>query len=279
MKIPDLKAPTGHSDGLLNTARGLFRVAIDGDADAPPLVLSNSLGTTLEMWAPQVEEFAKTYRVIRYDTRGHGGSVATSGPYTVEGLGRDVLSILDALQIPTTAFCGVSMGGHTGLWLGAHAGERLQSLAACNSAACIGTFQAWQERAAAVRQGGSGAMQALADSAPGRWFSPAFVQAQPATVQVVQAVLAGISPEGYASCCQALALSDLRADLGRIKVRTLLVAGALDPVTTVADAHAMQADIADAHTVVLPASHLSNLEAPPAFNRAILDFLSSAIRA
>ncbi len=279
MNISDLNAPTVRSDMLVNTARGLFRVAIDGDTEAPPLVLSNSLGTTLEMWAPQVEEFSRTYRVIRYDTRGHGGSVATSGPYTVEGLGRDVLAILDALHIPTAAFCGVSMGGHTGLWLGAHAGERLQSLAVCNSAACIGTFRAWQDRAAAVRQGGSGAMQALADSAPGRWFSPAFVLAQPVTVQAMQAVLAGISPEGYASCCQALALSDLRADLGRIKVRTLLVAGKLDPVTTVADAHAMQADIADAQTVVLPAAHLSNLEAPQAFNCSILDFLSTAIRA
>lgn len=262
---------------VLNTARGLFRVAIDGDMDAPPLVLGNSLGTTLEMWAPQVEEFSKTYRVIRYDTRGHGGSVVTSGPYTVEGLGRDVLAILDALQITAAAFCGVSMGGHTGLWLGENAGERLHSLAVCNSAACIGTFQAWQDRAAAVRQGGSLGMQALADSAPGRWFSPAFVQAQPAKVQAVQAVLAGISPEGYASCCEALALSDLRADLGRIKVPTLLVAGAFDPVTTVADAHAMQAHIADARTVVLPASHLSNLEAPQAFNRVILDFLSGSV--
>lgn len=279
MKISDLDAPTAHIDMALHTARGVFRVVIDGDVDAPPLVLSNSLGTTLEMWAPQVDEFSKTCRVIRYDTRGHGGSVVTPGPYTVEGLGRDVLSILDALHIPTAAFCGVSMGGHTGLWLGVHAGERLQSLAVCNSAACIGTFRAWQDRASAVRQGGGEGMQALADSAPGRWFSPAFVLAQPATVQAVQAVLAGISPEGYASCCQALALSDLRADLSRIKVRTLLVAGASDPVTTVADAHAMQADIADARTVVLPASHLSNLEAPQAFNRAILDFLSSAVRA
>lgn len=264
---------------VLNTARGLFRVASHGDMDAPPLVLANSLGTTLEMWAPQVEAFSKTYRVIRYDTRGHGGSEVSRGPYTVEGLGRDVLAILDALDLPTAAFCGVSMGGHTGLWLGANAGERLRSLAVCNSAACIGTFRAWNDRAATVRQDGELGMQALADSAPGRWFTPAFVASQAAKVQAVQTVLAGISPEGYASCCEALALSDLRADLGRIKVPTLLVAGAFDPVTTVADAHAMQAHIADARTVVLPASHLSNLEAPQAFNREILDFLSRSMGA
>ncbi|WP_228769322.1 3-oxoadipate enol-lactonase [Limnohabitans sp. 2KL-3] len=276
MEISDLTMSNSQTVMSLNTARGLFRVAIDGDLDAPPLVLSNSLGTTMEMWSPQVEAFSKNYRVIRYDTRGHGGSLVTNGPYTIEGLGTDVLAILDALQIAKTAFCGISLGGHTGLWLGVNASDRLESLAVCNSAACIGTFQAWQERAAAVRQGGSLGMKALADSAPSRWFTPSFVSAQQATVQAVQAVLEGISPEGYASCCEALALSDLRADLKHIKVRTLLVAGAHDPVTTEADADAMQVSITGARTMVLKTSHLSNLEAPQVFNRTILDFISDS---
>lgn len=258
---------------VLNTARGHFRVAIDGSAEAPPLVLSNSLGTTLEMWAPQVEDLSKSYRLIRYDTRGHGGSVVTPGPYTVEGLGCDVLAILDALQIPTAAFCGVSMGGHTGLWLGVHAGDRLQSLVVSNSAARIGTVQGWKDRADTVRQGGSLGMRALADSAPGRWFTPDFVREQSGTVEAVQATLAGINPEGYAACCEALAHSDLRVDLASIKARTLLIASAFDPVTTEADAHAMQSSITGARTVVLPTSHLSNLEAPQAFTRTVLDFL------
>jgi len=279
MKNLQVNAPASSPAMVLNTTRGPFRVALSGDPEAPPLVLSNSLGTTLEMWAPQVEAFSKNHRVVRYDTRGHGGSVTTPGPYTVEGLGLDVLAVLDALQIPAAAFCGLSMGGHTGLWLGAHAGDRLQALAVCNSAARIGTVQGWQDRAGVVRQGGSLGMRALADSAPGRWFTPDFVHAQPAQVQAVQAVLARINPEGYAACCEALAHSDLRADLGAIKVRTLLVAGEFDPVTTVADAHAVQAVVADGRTVVLPSSHLSNLEAPQAFNHTILDFLAGSIRA
>lgn len=263
----------------LHTARGRFRVALDGAADAPVVVLSNSLGTTLEMWAPQVEAFSQHHRVIRYDTRGHGGSVVTPGPYAMADLGQDVVAILDALEVPTAAFCGVSMGGHTGLWLGVHASQRLSSLVVCNSAARIGTLQAWQDRAASVRDDADTAMQALADTAPGRWFSPDFVRDHAATVQAVQAVLAAISPDGYAACCEALALSDLRSELARIATPTLLVAGAVDPVTTVADAQVMQAAIADARTVVLPASHLSNIEAAQAFTAAVLPFLSGAVRA
>lgn len=274
METFDQAVSTAQNGMMLNTARGSFRVGIDGDLDAPPLLLSNSLGTTMAMWSPQVQAFSKTHRVIRYDTRGHGGSVICKGPYTVEGLGADVLAILDALQIAKTAFCGISLGGHTGLWLGANAGDRLQSLVVCNSAACIGTYKGWQERAAAVRQDGKLGMKALADSAPGRWFTPSFVKEDQRTVQAVQAVLEGINPEGYASCCEALALSDLRPELHRIKVRTLLVAGAHDPVTTVADAQAMRVALADAQTSVLQASHLSNLEAPEAFNRTVLDFLA-----
>ena len=264
---------------VLNTARGSFRVAVDGDAAAPALVLSNSLGTTLEMWAPQVEAFAQSQRVIRYDTRGHGGSIVTPGPYTIADLGQDLLAILDALHVPRAAFCGVSMGGHTGLWLGVHAGDRLQALAVCNSAARIGTVQGWTERALAVRQGGSQGTQALADSAPGRWFTPDFVRAHPDRVREIQAVLAATSPEGYAACCEALAHSDLRADLGRITVPSLLIAGAFDPVTTVADAHAMQAAIVHARIDVLQASHLSNLEVPQMFTSAVLQFLARVSRA
>lgn len=259
----------------LKTSRGAFRVAVDGDETAPALVLSNSLGTTLEMWAPQVAAFSAGHRLIRYDTRGHGGSPVTPGPYSFDDLGQDVLAVLDALQIKRAAFCGISMGGHTGLWLGIHAGPRLSAIAVCNSAAKIGAEPAWRERAAMVRSGGAAGMRALANSAPGRWFTDGFIHAHPATVQQAQEGIAGIDPEGYASCCEALASSDLRADIGRIAVPTLLLAGESDPVTTVADAQAMQAGIPGARLAVVPASHLSNLEAPQAFNQALLDFISS----
>jgi 3-oxoadipate enol-lactonase len=266
---------TTSSEQILATSRGRFRVALDGDASAPALILSNSLGTTLEMWAPQVDAFAATRRVIRYDTRGHGGSEVTPGPYTFDALGQDVLAVLDALQIETAAFCGLSMGGHTGLWLGIHAAKRLDALVVCNSAARIGAEAAWNERAATVRRGGAAAMRALAESAPARWFTEGFVASEPGVVRRAQQGLAGIDAEGYAACCEALATSDLRGDIARIATPTLLVAGASDPVTTVADAEAMRAAIPDARLATVAASHLSNLEAPRAFEQAVLPFLAA----
>ena len=266
----------GHHAFQLPTQRGEFRVAVDGDAASPALILGNSLGTTLEMWEPQVAAFAARFRLIRYDTRGHGGSPVTPGPYGFEDLGQDVLAVLDALDVERAAFCGISMGGHTGLWLGIHAGRRFNAITVCNSAARIGTEQAWNERAAMVRAGGAAGMRALADSAPGRWFTDGFAQAHPAVVRRAQGWIAGIDPEGYAACCEALAASDLRGGLGRIATPTLLLAGAFDPVTTVADAEAMQAGIAGSQLAVVPASHLSNLEAPQAFGQTVLDFLASA---
>lgn len=267
--------PTHSPPASLDTARGAFRITVDGDAAAPALILSNSLGTTLEMWDPQVQAFSEHFRLIRYDARGHGGSPVTPGPYTFADLGQDVLAVLDALGIARAAFCGISMGGHTGLWLGINAGSRLNAIAVCNSAAKIGTPQGWNERAAMVREGGQASMRALAESSPGRWFSADFVSAQPATVQRAQAWIAGIAPQGYAACCEALATSDLRDELGRITAPTLLLAGASDPVTTVDDAQAMQAGIAGAQLAVVPASHLSNLEAPRAFDQAVLHFLAT----
>ncbi|MEX8193908.1 3-oxoadipate enol-lactonase [Comamonas guangdongensis] len=268
-----------HSVFQLNTRRGEFRVAVEGDPAAPAFILSNSLGTTLEMWDPQVAALSKRHRLIRYDTRGHGGSPVTSGPYDFGDLGQDVLAVLDALQVEQAAFCGISMGGHTGLWLGIHAGPRFSAIAICNSAAKIGSEQAWRERAAMVRAKGADGMRALAESAPSRWFTEACVQAQPAMVRRMQDGLSGLNPEGYASCCDALAASDLRNDLERIAVPTLLLAGEFDPVCTVADAQAMQADIAGSRLAVVPASHISNLEAPQAFDKAVLDFLAGAAAA
>lgn len=257
---------------LLSTATGDFRIDLQGPADAPMLVLSNSLGTTLEMWDAQAAALRSEFRVLRYDTRGHGASVCNDGPYSFDQLGRDVLAILDALQVQQAHFCGISMGGLTGLWLGINAGQRLRSLTVANSAARIGVESAWLERAAQVRASGAAGMQALAESSPGRWFTPGFAAAQPAVVQRAQGWIAGIAPEGYASCCEALAREDLRAAIAAIATPTLLLAGAHDPVTTVADAQAMQAAIAGSQLVELQASHLSNLEAPQAFEQALAGF-------
>ena len=166
------------------------------------------------------------------------------------------------------------MGGHTALWLGVHAPARLRGIVVANSAARIGTRQTWQERSALIRRDGVKAMQTLASTAPQRWFTDAFTRAQPALVATACGWLAQTDPEGYAACCDALGTSDLREDQARIHVPTLLVAGASDPVTTVADADAMRAAIPGATMVTLPASHLSNLEAAAPFNAALADFVT-----
>lgn len=259
----------------LPTRSGRFRVAIDGPEDAPALIFSNSLGTTLEMWDSQAAAFASTHKVIRYDTRGHGGSPVTPGPYTFDQLGDDVLAILDALQLQQAFFCGISMGGHTGLWLAIHAPERLHGAVISNSAARIGSLEAWQERSATVLRDGQAAMRALAESSPQRWFTPTFVAAQPHTVVRAQTWIAETLPAGYAACCDALAVSDLRQAQAGIAVPTLLIAGQFDPVTTVADAEHMQQAIDHAQLATVPASHLSNIEAPEAFDAALRRFLNA----
>ena len=258
----------------LSLASGAFRVADEGPRDVPVLMLSNSLGTTLDMWDAQVALLSQTLRIVRYDTRGHGASVVSPGPYSVAQLAQDALQILDALAVERAAFCGISMGGITGLSLALTAPQRLTHLVVANSAAKIGEAAMWAERAAAVRQGGAQALSALADTAPQRWFTAGFAAQHPAVVQRAQAWIANTPAEGYASCCDALGAADVRAQLGDIATPTLLIGGEFDPTTTVADAQLMQADIAGARLCVLPTAHLSNLEVPERFAQALVDFIA-----
>ena len=252
---------------------GPLRVRVEGPQDAPALVFSNSLGTTLEMWDAQAAKFSKDFRVVRYDTRGHGGSVVSPGAYSFDLLGADVIAILDALKIERAHFCGISMGGFTGLWLGVNAASRMSSIAVCNSAAKIGTPDGWNTRSAMVREKGVAAMKDLADSSPSRWFTEAFIKAEPQVVARAQSWIAAVDPQGYAGCCDALAGADLRDKIAGITTPTLIVAGSADPVTTVADGQFMQQHIPGAKLVEVPASHLSNLEAPQAFDDALAQFL------
>ncbi|WP_226858279.1 3-oxoadipate enol-lactonase [Diaphorobacter aerolatus] len=264
------------TDQFIPVRDGKLRVRVEGPQQAPALVFSNSLGTTLEMWDEQAARFAKDFRVVRYDTRGHGGSTVSPGPYSFDLLGADVVAVLDALKIERAHFCGISMGGFTGLWLAINAASRMNSMAVCNSAAKIGTPEAWNTRAAMVRANGVAAMQELADSSPERWFTKPFTQSDPQVVARAQAWIAAVNPQGYASCCDALAGADVRDQLARIAVRTLVIAGSADPVTTVADGRYLQQHIAGATFVELPASHLSNLEAPEAFDEALAQFLRAS---
>ncbi|WP_211443175.1 3-oxoadipate enol-lactonase [Collimonas humicola] len=251
-------------------AEALF-YSLDGPADAPVLVLSNSLGTTMAMWDGQAEALRQRYRVLRYDTRGHGGSPASAAPCTLQTLGQDVLHLLDALKIEKFHFCGISMGGLTGLWLALHAGDRLQKLVVADSAARIGTADGWRARAQLVQDSG---MDAVADGAAGRWFTPAFIERAPDQVGRYVTALRACSPAGYAACCLALADADLRGELAAIKAPALLIAGRHDPVTTPADARFMQNAIAGAQYAELDASHLSNIEASADFNKVLLQFLA-----
>jgi len=248
--------------------------SLEGPADAPVLVLANSLGTTMRMWDAQAEALARQFRVLRYDARGHGasgeGTNASSG-YRIDQLGGDVLRLLDGLGIERASFCGISMGGLTGLWLGVHAGQRLERLVVANSAARIGTMDGWFERALQVQASG---MNVVADGARGRWFTNGFGQRAPAVVDGLIDVLRRTQPASYAACCMALGVADLREDIHAIRVPTLLLAGQHDPVTTVADAAFMRDRIAGARCVILDASHLSNVEAAEAFTRQLRSFLA-----
>jgi 3-oxoadipate enol-lactonase len=243
---------------------------LDGKSDAPVVVLSNSLGTALDMWDAQLDALKTRFRVLRYDTRGHGGTDAPPGPCSIDDLGRDVLTLLDALGIERAHFCGISMGGLTGQWLGIHASERIDKLIVSNTAACIGTPQGWQARAALVRTKG---MDEVADGAADRWFTAQFAAQQPKAVEARVAQLRGNSAQGYAACCDALANADLRDRLGRITRPTLVIAGEHDPVTTVADARFIVDRVRGAQLATLAASHLSNIEAAAAFNDTVLQFL------
>jgi len=254
-----------HANGIAFT--------VSGPDDAPVIVLSNSLGTTLDMWSPQLDVFARQYRVVRYDTRGHGASIAPPGAYTLDELGRDVLAVLDALDIERAHFCGISMGGLTGQWLGVHAGERIGKLILANTATRIGTFDGWNQRAALVRTRG---MDEVADGAAGRWFTADFSGRERAVVAQMTDSLRATPPNGYAGCCDALATADLREDIGGIAVPTLIIAGRFDPVTTVDDARFIAERVPDARLATLDASHLSNVEAAQAFNSTVLAFLDDS---
>jgi 3-oxoadipate enol-lactonase len=255
-----------------NRGAGLrLHFQLDGPAGAPVLVLSNSLGTDLHMWDPQMSALAQDYRVLRYDTRGHGKSSVLPGQYTVAQLGSDVIALLDSLDIRKAHFCGLSMGGMTGLWLGANHPARLRSLALCNTAAKIGTADSWNERIATVRREG---MHAVVAAVLERWFTPGFREREPATVAWVAAMLESTPPEGYAANCAAVRDMDQRDQLSRIAARTLVIVGAHDTSTPPQDGRAVASAIPGSRLVELDAAHLSNIERGAEFTAALTAFLS-----
>lgn len=243
-----------------------------GDANKPAIVFSNSLGTKYSMWQPQIDALQNDFFVICYDTRGHGVSSAPQGPYTIEQLGQDVTNLLDHLNVKKASFCGISMGGLTGQWLAIHKPEYFNHVIVCNTAAKIGQEQAWNERAALVREQG---LQPIAATAASRWFTECFIQSQAAVVESLSNDLAASSAEGYASCCEALAKADLRKNLKNITVPVLVIAGQQDPVTTVTDGQFMTDRIPNSQLFEINASHISNIEHPEDFNQIVQAFLAT----
>ncbi len=243
---------------------------IDGPPDAPVILFSNSLGTTHRMWDPQIAAFTKHFRILRYDTRGHGNSSAPAGPYSLEQLAADALALLDTLHLDRVHFCGLSLGGMTGIFLGATLPSRFRKLVLCDTAPKIGVAETWNTRIAAVRSGG---MKAVAGGVIERWFTADFRKTHPTETAAALAMLESCNPEGYVSACAAVRDADFRQLVGRITLPTLAVTGTHDPVTTPSDARAIQQAIPGAEYLELAAAHISNIEASEHFNREVLAFL------
>ncbi len=261
--------------GFVQLAEGELHYQLDGPQEAPVLVLSNSLGTDLGMWDTQIPAFAEHFRVLRYDTRGHGRSLVSEGPYSIEQLGGDVLALLDALNIERAHFCGLSMGGLIGQWLGINAGERLHKLVVCNTAAKIGEPAIWDPRIEMVLRDGSAAMVALRDASIARWFTPDYAEAHPDQAKRITDMLAATSPQGYAANCAAVRDGDFRDQLGAIEVPLLVISGTEDAVTPPSGGLFIQERVKGAEYAEFRAAHLSNVQAGALFSDRVLSFLQA----
>lgn len=245
---------------------------LEGPAGLPVLAFSNSLGTSFSMWDQQAAALQKQVRTLRYDTRGHGKSSVAPGPYSIEQLAKDTLGLLHALHLNRVHFCGLSMGGMIGMWLGSNAPERLTKLILCNTSAKIGTAEVWRSRIDAVRTGG---MKSIAPAVIERWFTPAFRSNDPGAIAAVQKQLEETNPAGYIACCAAVRDFDFREKLNSIPVRTLVISGTNDPATPPADGQFLSNRIPGAKYAELNAAHLSNIEDRDGFNGEIAAFLST----
>jgi 3-oxoadipate enol-lactonase len=244
---------------------------IDGPRDAPAVLLAPSLGTTWEMWDREAEELAATYRVVRFDTRGHGRSPVPPGPYTLDGLVGDVLALADSLGIEEFGFVGLSLGGAIGQLLALTAADRLTAMVLACTVPRFGDPSGWLERAELVRSSG---MSVLAEPTKGRWFTQAFRDAHPDQVDRFIEMITSVDAEGYASCCDALAGFDVRDRLGEITAPTRVVAGSDDPVATVPACGQMAAATPGSNLVVIDeASHIASVAQPEAFHRAVAEHL------
>jgi 3-oxoadipate enol-lactonase len=244
---------------------------ISGPEGAPVLVLGGSLGSTLKMWDGQLA-LAERLRLVRHDHRGHGGSPIPPAPYEIEDLGRDVLALLDALELERVSYCGLSIGGMVGMWLAANAPERIDRLVLICTSAQLPP-EPWAERAATVREAGS--LEVIADAVVARWLTPDYAAAHPELVAELRAMLVANDPEGYAACCGAIERMDLRDQLPRISAPTLVISGAQDEAIPPEHQRLIADSIPGARLETIdPGAHIAPVEQPARVNELIAAHLA-----
>ena len=248
-----------------------IHVEVEGPERAPVLMLSNSLGTTRAMWDGQVKPFTQHFRLVRYDRRGHGKSGVPKGPYTMERLGRDVLAVVDGLGIKKFNWCGLSMGGMVGQWVGANAPDRVERMVLTNTSSYFPDKAGWNERLKLVEQKG---IAEFAAPNMARWFTPGFLQRAPEVVAPIQAMFAATPLEGYLASGAAVRDMDHRALLPKITAPTLVIAGRHDGATPPEANEYISQNIPGAQYMTLDAAHLSSVEQPEAYTDAVLSFLT-----
>ena len=243
-----------------------------GPEAAPVLLMGSSLGTSMDMWDSQLA-LAERLRIVRFDHRGHGRSPVPRGPYEIADLGRDVIELMDALEIERASYCGLSIGGMVGIWLGANAPERIERLVLICTSAHLPPAEGWAERAAKVRAAGT--VGVVADAVVARWLTPAYAEEHPELVAELRAMLVATDPEGYASACGAIERMDLRDQLGRIAAPTLVISGSGDEATPPEHQELIAASIPGGRLeTVDPAAHLAAVERPARVNELIANHLA-----
>jgi 3-oxoadipate enol-lactonase len=247
---------------------------VTGRRDAPPVLLSNSLGSTHGMWDAQLESLNERFMVVRYDTRGHGASPVPDGPYSIDDLADDVVALLDGLGIARAHIVGLSLGGMTAMRVAARNPDRVDRLALLCTGAQLPPASAWSDRAATVRADGSAAVAAAVVE---RWFTLGYLDAYPEARAAHERMVAATPAEGYAGCCEAIAELDLREELSSITAPTLAIAGADDPATPPAKLEEITALIPGSRLLVVDqAAHLANVEQAATITPALIEHLESS---
>ena len=259
------------SDGLLKMGDGCHIAWTEtGPLYAPPLILSNSLGTNRNMWLPQLDILSKNFRVIRYDTRGHGLSDVPRGTYSLDRLGRDVLELANYFELSDFSFCGLSLGGMTAQWLGVFAPERLRRLIIANSSPYMGPPSSWDERITYVLKN---QVASIADTVIEKWFTEKFRENKKNDIESMRNVLCKTDVAGYTGCCSAIRDMDMRPIIHLITTPSLIIGGSMDPATPPSHTQELNDKIKNSRCVMLNSAHLSNIEEEIKFNKNIMDFL------